>query len=522
MRKTFQAMLGIVVCLPFAWCEGEPAPLKEAEKELVNTIGMKFRLIQPGSFMMGSDKGGSDEKPVHKVTLSKGFYMGAYEVTQEEWEKVMGSTPSHFKGPKNPVDSVSWDDAQEFVRKLSQKEKVTYRLPTEAEWEYACRAGTTTDYYWGNGFDGRYAWNDTNSGGKTQPVGTRSPNVWGLYDMSGNVWEWCEDWYSSAYPADKEAVDPKGAAGGDARVFRGGSWRKHRADDCRSAYRYWYSSSDRYSSVGFRLVRAVTDTGPQAPRRPVVTPDAGPAVSPTTTTPPPVQGTELVNSIGMKFRLIQPGSFMMGSEKGHDDEKPVHKVTLSKGFYMGAYEVTQEEWEKVMGSNPSRFKGPKKPVEMVSWEDAQEFARKLSQKENVTYRLPTEAEWEYACRAGTTTEFYWGDDVGLLEIGRYACYAGNLDWRNEGTKPVGQKKLNAWGLYDMSGNVWEWCQDWYADKYPLERQMDPTGPESGSDRVFRGGSWGQYALGCRSASRNGDLPSYRGNSLGFRLVRAIQ
>ncbi len=227
---------------------------------------------------------------------------------------------------------------------------------------------------------------------------------------------------------------------------------------------------------------------------------------------------ELVNSIGMKLRLIQPGSFMMGSEDS--DEKPVHKVTLTKGFYMGVYEVTQEEWEKVMGSTPSHFKGPKKPVDTVSWDDAQEFIRKLSEKEKVTYRLPTEAEWEYACRAGTTTEFYWGDDVGVAEIGRYAWWAGNEDWRESGSKPVGQKKPNVWGLYDMSGNVWEWCEDWYGN-YSSASQTDPTGAAGGSDRVVRGGGWGYYASGCRSAFRYRGSPSGLHSNGGFRLVSAI-
>ncbi|MDP2897611.1 MAG: SUMF1/EgtB/PvdO family nonheme iron enzyme, partial [bacterium] len=166
-------------------------------------------------------------------------------------------------------------------------------------------------------------------------------------------------------------------------------------------------------------------------------------------------------------------------------------------------------------------KGPKNPVENVSWDDAQEFARKLSQKENVTYRLPTEAEWEYACRAGTTTEFYWGDDVGVAQIGRYAWCAGNYDWRESGSKPVGQKKPNAWELYDMSGNVWEWCQDLYVDKYPTESQTDPTGAAGGSDRVLRGGGWNSYAFSCRSADRSGGSPSRRNDGLGFRLVRTI-
>ncbi len=263
MKKTFQAILGIVVCMPFAWCEGGPAPLKKVPEELVNSIGMRFRLIQPGSFMMGSEKGESDEKPVHKVTLTKAFYIGVYEVTQEQWEKVMGSNRSHSKGPKNPVENVSWDDAQEFARKLSQKENVTYRLPTEAEWEYACRAGTISEYYWGDDPDlpeiVQYQWYrgnwDTSPWGP-QPVGQKKPNLWGLYDMSGNVEEWCEDRYSGAYPADKEVVDPKGAAGGASRVLRGGGWSSQ-AINCRSAVRVGYSPSDRCGYLGFRLVRTI-------------------------------------------------------------------------------------------------------------------------------------------------------------------------------------------------------------------------------------------------------------------------
>ncbi len=231
---------------------------------------------------------------------------------------------------------------------------------------------------------------------------------------------------------------------------------------------------------------------------------------------------EVVNSIGMKFRLIQPGSFMMGSEKGEENEKPVHKVTLTKGFYIGVYEVTQGEWEKVRGFNPSYFKGPRNPVERVNWEDTQEFARSLSEKENVTYRLPTEAEWEYACRAGTTTEFYWGDDPEGKSIADYAWCAGNLDNAKMGTKPVGQKKRNAWGLYDMSGNVWEWCEDCYSKGYAAEKEaVDPNVAAAGSDRVVRGGSWYAPSEVCRSARRAGCSPSYRRRFVGFRLVRTI-
>jgi formylglycine-generating enzyme required for sulfatase activity len=256
MRKTFRAMLGIAVYLALASCRDRREPLIQAGEELVNTIGMKFRLIQPGSFTMGSDRGLGNETPVHKVTLTKGFYIGVYEVTQEQWQKVMGSNPSNFKKRRNPVNNVSWDDAQEFARRLSRKENATYRLPTEAEWEYACRAGTTTEYYWGDKFDGRCAWNKRNSGGKAHPVGLTRPNAWGLCDMSGNVGEWCEDWQMFGYVSDRERVDPAGDIVGRGRVVRGGDWHWE-PNNCRSAFRSWESPSGSGANVGFRLVRTI-------------------------------------------------------------------------------------------------------------------------------------------------------------------------------------------------------------------------------------------------------------------------
>lgn len=219
------------------------------------------------------------------------------------------------------------------------------------------------------------------------------------------------------------------------------------------------------------------------------------------------------NSIGMEFVKIPAGSFMMGapeSEQGsNDDERPQHKVTISRDFYVGKTEVTQEQWQAVMGYNPSFFKNcPKCPVETVLWEEAQEFIKKLNAKNEGVYRLPTEAEWEYAARAGTT-----------------GAYAGNLDamaWygKNSGgkTHEVETKQANAFGLYDMHGNVWEWTADWFG-KYESGEVTDPTGASSGSDRVFRGGSWFHVAVDLRSASRGSVSPSYRRFYLGFRVVR---
>jgi formylglycine-generating enzyme required for sulfatase activity len=237
----------------------------------------------------------------------------------------------------------------------------------------------------------------------------------------------------------------------------------------------------------------------------------------TPTTSPPT-GKTWRNSIGMDFVLIPAGTFLMGSNDGSNDEKPVHEVRLSKSFYLGKYEVTQGQWQAIMGTNPSNFKGDANlPVENVSWNEMQEFIRKLNAKEGDTkYRLPTEAEWEYAARAGTTTAYSFGNDE--RQLGEYAWYSPNSGNK---THPVGQKKPNAWGLYDMHGNVWEWVQDWYGP-YTAGSAVDPAGPASGSFRVHRGGGWTLVAWFCRPAYRNNGAPGGRGSHLGFRLLRTAE
>ena len=218
---------------------------------------------------------------------------------------------------------------------------------------------------------------------------------------------------------------------------------------------------------------------------------------------------DLGGSVTMKMVLIPAGKFLMG--EGEDR----HEVTLSKPFYVGVTEVTQAQYQAVMGTNPSSFKGETNPVELVSWNDATEFCKKLSEKTRQAVRLPTEAEWEYACRAGTATAFSFGDADSVL--GDYAWYSANSD---NTTHPVAQKKPNAWGLYDMHGNVWEWCADWYGD-YPNGAVTDPQGPASGAYRVLRGGCWHYYPFICRSALRVNSNPGYRVNHFGFRVVVSV-
>jgi len=214
-------------------------------------IGIKFKLIHPGTFMMGSDSRWFDEKPIHKVNISKPFYISIFEITQAQWGKMMPYNPSRFKGLKHPVENLTWNEIQEFCRKLSEREGVIYRLPTEAEWEFACRAGTTTKYYWGDDFNGNYAWIWFNSEGETHPVGLKMPNPWGLYDMVGNVGEWCQDAYAPY--VSKEQTDPQNTSGAT-RVLRGCSWDSH-PEICHSSERLHLGPEEKSDSFGFRLVR---------------------------------------------------------------------------------------------------------------------------------------------------------------------------------------------------------------------------------------------------------------------------
>ena len=262
---------------------------------------------------------------------------------------------------------------------------------------------------------------------------------------------------------------------------------------------------------------------PTHTRTPTPTPTPEP-----TTQPTPLPTIIVVDLPGLpegakplEIVLIPAGTFMMGSpddEKNrYDNEGPQHEVTISKDFYIGKYEVTQAQWQAVMGSNPSFFSGTNNPVEQVSWNDCHELIDKLNAMGLVsgTFRLPTEAEWEYACRAEATTRFYWGDDPNYSEVGNYAWHPGNSGSK---THEVGQKLPNEWGLYDMSGNVWEWCSDWWQDGYDRGPQVDPTGQESGSSRVLRGGCWYYDARYCRSASRLWGGPTSPNYFFGFRVV----
>ena len=493
-------------------------PSKEEVEDLGKGIKLDLVLIPAGKFKMNN---------THEVTLTKPFYMGQYEVTQEQWESVMGDNPSSTKGARFPVTNVSWEDCQDFIKKLNAKSNGGYRLPTEAEWEYACRAGTSTAYSFGYSLTK----SDANiEGGSIKEVGSYKPNLFGLYDMHGNVWEWCEDSYGD-YPA-VGVTDPKGPAMGGNRVLRGGSFEGNKGS-ARSSTRH--GSQPGSDVFGFRLARSVDNKVEVVP--PVLKPDPA-AIMPATgnllgSPFSEAKAKEVQKSVAKSLQkeveekadlgkgttlemvLIPAGKFKMGSpasEKNRSDNETQHEVTLTKPFYMGKYEVTQEQWESVMGDNPSSTKGAKLPVTGVSWKDCQGFIEKLNAKTSGGYRRPTEAEWEYACRAGTTTAYSFGDVLTKSDA--------NCNESGGRIKEVGSYKPNAFGLYDMHGNVWEWCEDSYGD-YPAGSAIDPKGPATGGSRVARGGSFNYGVSHARSSNRGLNSPTARSDDGGFRLARSV-
>jgi formylglycine-generating enzyme required for sulfatase activity len=418
----------------------------------------------------------------------------------------LSATPSESpNNPNRPVEKVSWADAQVFLARLNAQQSANipagweYVLPTESQWEYACRAGTTTMYSWGNDINSTRA-NYNGSGlSQTRDVGYYAANPWGFFDMHGNVWEWTADWYQATYPTSNPVVDPSGPASGSLRVRRGGSFYIN-GESLRSASRHVINPDTRNFHIGFRV--GFQFTGKHT--------------------------ADLNASVQLQMLWVEPGTFTMGSptsEAGRSTNETEHNVTLTKGFYLGKYEVTQAQYEAVMTGNtnslsatPSQWpNNPNRPVEKVSWADAQIFLTRLNAQQSANipagwaYVLPTESQWEYACRAGTTTAYSWGNDINATR----ANY--NVSGLSQ-TRDVGYYAANPWGFFDMNGNVWEWTADWYQAAYPTGNPVvDPTGPASGSYRVYRGGAWSHVGANLRSAKRGSYTPSTRSNDIGLRV-----
>lgn len=276
---------------------------------------------------------------------------------------------------------------------------------------------------------------------------------------------------------------------------------------------------------GGQITRKKANTTTAAPKKTTPTPKKTTAAAKTYSSGKPRSSTagmsqaqkeRIIQNLINNMVYVEGGTFMMGatSEQGSDadsDENPIHQVTLSS-FSIGRYEVTQEEWQAVMGSNPAEFRGSKRPVENVSWNDCQEFIRKLNAMTGKQFRLPSEAEWEYAARGGNRSRGY--KYAGSNDLSSVAWHDDNSGGQ---THEVGSKQPNELGLFDISGNVWEWCQDWYGG-YSSSSQTNPTGPSSGSIRVFRGGCWGGNARLCRVSDRS-SFPDHRSYNLGLRLAQ---
>ena len=454
----------------------------EEEETVIPDISLDMIWIEPGTFMMGSseDELGRDrDEKQHQVTLAEGYWMGKYEITQAQYKTIMKVNPSNFIGDDLPVETVSWNDAMAFCKKLTKIEKAAgrlpggyeYRLPTEAQWEYACRAGTTTALNSGKNLSDKeecpemdeVGWYNYNSNKQTHPVGQKQPNAWGLYDMHGNVDEWCLDWYGKDYPT-LSVIDPPGASSisFSSKVWRGGSYHDSAAR-CRSARRN-HRDDEVLRLLGNKIINM------RKGFRVVLVPVHANA---------PQKGkgftTSIMGVMDLDMVWCPPGTFTMGCA---EDVPGQPQVTLT-GYWLGKYEVTQAQYEVVMGSNPSTFKGTNLPVESVSWRDAIDFCARLTELEKVAgclpagyeYTLPTEAQWEYACRAGTTTDLNSGKDLTVDEaivspkIDEVGWYEGNS---NNKTHPVGQKPPNAWGIYDMHGGVDELCLSWQEMYYYID------------------------------------------------------
>ena len=586
-------------------------------------VTQRLRWIAPGQFMMGSRETEIDrydnEGPRHQVTISQGYWMFDTTVTQALWLAVMGDNPSRFQGDDRPVEQVSWDDCQQFIKKLNDlKPRLDLNLPMEAQWEYACRAGIQTAFNFGEQISPEQAnYNGSHSyarGGRgiyrqeTVNVKMFQPNAWGLYQMHGNVREWCLD--GKQYYGLDSVVDPLGTMEESvSRIVRGGSW-SNSARNLRSAFRHESYPGHRSDHLGLRCARSQEAAQPLDPwrrrsgtRRPaadrsgvavrvvlsqdipqaqlawpndgdfVIRSDLGELLLRQLHCPPWANTIgrdrfglwtefELESEFGkvrQRLRWIPPGRFMMGSpESEHgglakdDDERewftiegPQHLVTISRGYWLFDTPVTQVLWQAVMGENPSKFKSTRRPVENVSWDDANTFINKLNDNiPGLLLSLPTEAQWEYACRANTQTSTYYGELEIIGErnapvLDDIAWYGGNSgvgfdleegydssDWPEKqydhvkaGTREVALKKPNGWGLYDMLGNVWEWCMDGQRT-YEDTAEVEPMGDlKEGASRVVRGGAWGDDARGLRAALRNANDPDVRYYFLGLRCAR---
>jgi formylglycine-generating enzyme required for sulfatase activity/serine/threonine protein kinase len=476
--------------------------------------GVEMVLVPAGCFMMGSESGNDDEKPVHEVCFDQPFWIDRTEVTNAQY----GSS-GYFAGDSYPRDRVTWFEAQGFCESRGA------RLPTEAEWEYAARGPERWLYPWGNEFIAENVVYYDNSGGQVSRVGSAPGGAsWvGALDMSGNVWEWTSTIYDQQhfpYPYIPDDGRENSEDTTTARVKRGGSWAMVEKD-VRTTIRHSFLPSTNDWTVGFRCARSADQAAqPATPAEPTLVAAAPetayfPAGASNRAWRPYIQDFD-----GVEMVRAPAGCFMMGSDDGYLNEKPAHRVCFDDPYWIDQTEVTNGQFAAFNGQaeSSSYFSGDDRPREEITWTEAQAFC------ESRGARLPTEAEWEYAARGPEAWEYPWGDDFDGNKI------AWNRD-TSEGSASVGSLPAGAsWvGALDMSGNVWEWVADWadwqlwdvgyYASLE--DGAINPTGPASGEYRVLRGGSWGYGATVLyRAAFRDFKMPVTREYDIGFRCARS--
>lgn len=547
-----------------AGAEINPPVEPDVKTDTITVNGVSFVMVEVegGTFMMGAtSEQGSDgydsEKPIHEVTLSS-YCIGQMEVTQELWQAIMGNNPSRFLGDLNrPVDFISWDDCQRFIERLNNLTNKQFRLPTEAEWEYAARGGKRSmryKYAGGNSID-EVAWYNNNSDNTSHSVGMKKPNELNLYDMSGNVWEFCQDWFD--YYGEESTNNPMGPSLGSMRVLRGGAWNDIEWG-CRVSYRkntnQWNAVNGIFGlrlaldidSTKFSLSKTVVEiedgeclsigilngrgnytvygdstivrnkiygerlelTGMKEGITSIIVEDNETKAQATITAivDAPVTRSFTVNGVTFRMIRVKGGTFTMGPS--------THLVTLSD-YYIAETEVTQELYRAITGTNPSsNVSGTsgdkyKRPVEQVNFTDILYFLQLLNYKANVTFRLPTEAEWEFAAIGGNKSHGYMfsGSNV-----------ANDVAWYNVSTQVVATKTPNELGLYDMTGNVAEFCSDWWA-YLSSEPETNPIGPSTGTYRVIRGGHFANTESQLKVKVRNIQMePQTRVNLVGFRFA----
>ena len=537
--------------------------------------------VEGVSFKMVEVEGGifvSTHSP--QVTLSP-FAIGQTEVTQALWVAVMANNPSYYNGDSHPggfdhpVEQVSWDDCQEFIAKLNEMTGRTFRLPSEAEWTFAARGGNYSHGYKYAGSDDKdeVAWHRDNSNRRTHPVAELAPNELGLYDMSGNVEEFCLDGYSNNYYFNYPLTNPIMPTTSYGHVSCGGSW------NYTGSLGSGVSASSAWPTTGLRLAMGepVYDTPLSLSKNEIEINDGwcdtltvaggsglyqvdcdnnevlttsldsttirvdafnvgtalvtvsdlttGEQLTVTVTANPSEFVIEKFTVGDETFVMIKVdgGTFMMGATaeqepEATDAERPVHEVTLSS-YFIGQTEVSVGLWKAVLGYNPIPYYIPEfippanAAAYCISWHKCQEFIAKLNEMTGRTFRMPTEAEWEFAARGGNYSHGY--KYAGSDNLDEVALYGLSNNYRYPLVRTSFPNEL---GLYNMSGNMWEWCQDWFG-AYGSEPLVNPTGPESGTDRVVRGGGflWPDPAI-CRVSNRVGEDPATDNANIGLRLV----